>query len=616
MSLARERRATTLPSLRAFAARVPWLEDVAVLLGAFLAALHAEWQIISGSLVFNGDAEIHEFWMRKFQDSALFQDQLTNALVDSGYQPAGFRGLYWVVSHVIDPVTFGELLPLLLQPLSVWLVFRIVRAHTPWWPAAWISAALFLVPWEILRFSGGHPRAFAHPIVLLAVFFLIRKWLVPAAFVPAIGLLFYPPAGLGALAIVLLSSFERVRRPFVNIERAKWGGVALVLAAAAVLLPRLAYGSEHLISEAQARQYPEFGPGGPMHFFATSTLDYLRNNYSGFFLRDSGSILAIAAIVLLVLRPRNAKQLRWEVWCMPVTALVLFAAAHAVLFSLYLPHRYTYPLLPFFCIVIGVTARPTLEALAARFRPAVLLVPAVVLMVALIALWAFPLGPQLPASRLGPWLSDVAPYLAVGLTVGVVLGGFVFLRAVGVEAKHAAVVGAAALIGGCLLVGEVAFAGDGRSPSSRCGDAGLYTYLRTLPKDAVVAGDPLDMNCVPLVARRPVVISRKLYQPWNTEYFPLIRERMFSVVRAYYGPSTAALVDLRRRFGADYFAVRTGKRTRPSKWPSMEPFTSERRRILRAGNQQAAQHLPQECETWRDARFAVYSLACVAERSQ
>ena len=96
-----------------------------------------------------------------------------------------------------------------------------------------------------------------------------------------------------------------------------------------------------------------------MHFFASPTLEFLKQNYSGFFFRESGSVLAVAAALLLVLRPRNARLLRWEVCCVPIAALVLFAAAHALLFRLYLPHRYTYPLLSFFCIAIAGWARPT-----------------------------------------------------------------------------------------------------------------------------------------------------------------------------------------------------------------------------------------------------------------
>jgi hypothetical protein len=597
------------PFLRALR-RAPWLEELAVLVGAFLATLYAEWRIVANPVAFNQDAQIHNFWMRRFQDPALFDDPLTDALVATGYQPLGFRSAFWLVSHAIDPVTFGEVLPLVLQPLSVWIVFRIVRMHTSWRPAAWLAAALFILPWDILRFSGGHPRAFAQPILLLTVFLLLRRRNLAAAAVPPVGVLFYPPAGLTAVAIVALASLDLGRARRVNARRLAYAAGSVAALAVAVLVPQLlADASQDLISAAEARRYPEFGPQGRMHYFAPTTLAYLKHNYSGFFLRDSGSILAVAALLLLIVRPRNALLFRWEVWCMPIASLGLFAAAHALLFRLYLPHRYTYALLPFFCVAVAVALRPSLAALAARSRVALFAAPALPFAVALFALTAFPLGPQLSLTRLEAWLAGAAPLLAVGLAVGLLLAAAVWAIRTGQDAVHMAA-SAAALVAGSLLVGAVAFAGGGKSNASACKEAELYSHLRTLPKDAVVAGDPVNLNCIPLAARRPVVISQKLYQPWNPAYFAIIRPRMFDMVRGYYGPSVAGLTELRRRYGADYVVVRT--RVRKRAWRGMAPFTAQLNRLLRTVAVPAALRLPASCRTWRGQKFQVYDLACVA----
>lgn len=602
---------TALRSVHRALGRAPWLEELAVVAGAFLATLHAEWRIVVNPLVFNQDAQVHEFWMRRFQDPGLFNDPLTEALVASGYQPLGFRSAYWLVSHAVDPVTFGELLPLLLQPLSVWLIFRIVRMHTPWVPAAWLAAALFLVPWDILRFSGGHARAFAQPILLLTVFLLLRRRTFAAAAVPPIGVLFYPPAGLTALGIVVLASLARGRGRLVNPRRLAWAAGSLAAVGVAVLVPQLlADASQELVSAAEARGYPEFGPQGRMHYFAPTTLAYLKHNYSGFFLRDSGSILAVAALLLLAVGPRNARLLRWEVWCMPVASLALFAAAHALLFRLYLPHRYTYALLPFFCIAIAVAVRPTLAALAARSRIALVAAPVLSLGVVVLALVAFPLGPQLSLPALRSWLAGAAPYLALAFVVGLAVAAAVWLRAAspGVRCTMGSL---GAVAAGSVLLAAVAFAGGGKSNGSACREGGLYGHLGTLPKDAIIAGDPVDLNCIPLAARRPVVISQKLYQPWNREYFALIRPRMFNMVRAYYGPSVDGFAQLRRQYGADYVVVRTRVRKRP--WRGMAPFTAQLGRLLRTVPVPAALRLPAGCRTWSGRRFQVYDLACVTD---
>ena len=185
------------------------------------------------------------------------------------------------------------------------------------------------------------------------------------------GALFYPPAGLLAVGVLLVSALRwRDRRPRLDRRRAAFALLALALFTAAVLGPQLAAGgSPRVLSAAEARAYPEFGAHGPLHFFVPSAIEYLRQNRSGFDLRGSGSILALAALALLLVRPANLRLLRAEVLALPIVALGAYAVAQAVLFQLYLPHRYTYPLVAFFAIAVGVTIRPTWLALWASPRP-------------------------------------------------------------------------------------------------------------------------------------------------------------------------------------------------------------------------------------------------------
>ena len=138
------------------------------------------------------DTMLLEYWMRRFQVPACFRIRSPVRLVKTGYVPLGPQAVYWLASYVVDPVRLSAWGVLVLAPLSTWLVFRIVREHTAWIPAAWFAAALFVLSWQNQRFSGTHPRGFAQPIVLLTVFLLIRGRTRWAAAVPAAGALFYP----------------------------------------------------------------------------------------------------------------------------------------------------------------------------------------------------------------------------------------------------------------------------------------------------------------------------------------------------------------------------------------------------------------------------------------
>ena len=179
-----------------------------------------------------------------------------------------------------------------------------------------------------------------------------------------------------------------------------------------------------------------------------STIEYLEQNRSGFDLRGSGSILALAAIALLVARPANLRLLRREVLAMPLVALVGFAAAHAVLFRLYLPHRFTYPLVAFFAIAIAVSLRPTWTALWSRPRPRLraFLMLAAPLAVFGVAVYLFPLGPTEHLDE---------PWTAVAVAAGaLVLAGAVALVLRRAPERSAPAIGAtitALALGGAML---------------------------------------------------------------------------------------------------------------------------------------------------------------------
>ena len=608
------------PILRSKAA---FLEQALVVVLAALATMYVERIILFTPHVSATDTILLEYWMRRFQDPGLFQDPLTHALVQTGYVPLGSQAVYWLASWVVDPIRFGAWGALVLAPLSTWLVFRIVREHTAWIPAAWLGAALFILSWQNQRFSGTHPRAFAQPIVLLTVFLLMRGRTRWAAVVPAAGALFYPPAALVALGTLFLSAIgARGRR--LTLERRTL--VAAAASAAVVLLayelPRIAgLSSGNLITESVARHYPEFGPNGQVPFFrgTGSILDELRANYSGFAVTLGGSILMVMTPVVLLLRPANCRLIRKEVWAMGAASLILFGVSYAVLFHLYLPNRYTYALIPFYCIVIAVSWYPLWNAYGEKLR---WLLPVLAVGVPAAVVWyagsRFDLGPLLPPATLRDTVVDGWVTIACAVAAGAILAAVVyFLRTDRAMGAVVLIVLLCAVLAGSLLTGVVAEAGWQTSKGHDCSkDQALYSYLRTLPKRAIIAGDPKAIDCVPIEAERGVVISRKLYQPFDYTFLKIVRPRMANMLRAYYGSSRSAIADLGTLYGATDLVVDRKFLTlkRPFlRFTSMAPFAAVVRRDLPPPSQRAALHLPRSCEVWSQGDLAVYDIPCVAD---
>ena len=343
-----------------------------------------------------------------------------------------------------------------------------------------------------------------------------------------------------------------------------------------------------------------------------STLKYLTQNRSGFDLRASGSILALAALALLLIRPANIRLLRAEVLALLVVALAAYALAQLVLFRLYLPHRYTYPLLAFLAIAVGVLVRPGWEAMWSRPRRrlrvfGLLCAP---LAIHLLAVYAFPFGP----TRAPNGLASPAAIAAIGAAVGLAgAAAWVIDR----PAWTSRVVVGAVLTGVTLLAAVLSVPGR-RTVAMQCAQRPVARYLETLPASAVIAGDPRDMPCIPLTARRPVVISAKLAPSYEARYFRTSRARMFAMLRAYYGRSPAALVDLATRYGATHVWVRrTAVRAEATpggvRWRKRRtrPYGAFVRRLLRDGPP-AVLHLPTSCRRWSRGSSEVFDIRCIA----
>jgi hypothetical protein len=580
-------------------------ESLAALAACTLVAVLANWRLLKPEFV-SADALVHQYWMWQFRDPGLFNDPLTAELRRSARYPEGYEALFRLASQVADPIVVGELAGVALMAVSAWLIFLIVREQTAWRPAAWLGAALFLAMMEIHRFYGGFPRAFVHPVVLLTVLLALRDRQLAAALVAAAGALLYPPAAVLAVGVLCVSALGW---PRPDMRRARFAALAVGLAALAVLVPRLVSdGAPRVMSASEARAFPEFGADGPLHFFVPSVVEYLSQNRSGFDLRTSGSILAVAALALLLARPANLRLLRREVLALPVVALCAWGLSQAVLFKLYLPHRYTYPLIAFFAIAVAVSLEPTWSEVAARRRLRAFGLVASPLAVCLFAVYVFPLAPAEPARQ----------FTATAL-LALVAGGLALAAVLAAPLARASPAIGAALIG-LALAGAALVLPDRLPRGNPCPDRPVNAYLRSLPKDAVIAGDPGDLMCVPATARRPVVISTQLAPAYEADYFRTGRTRMFATLRAYYGHSSRAIADLLTRYGATHLWVRRRAVRRELadggvRWRGGElPYGRYVRQLLRGG-EPAVLHLPLACRRWRRGDAEVYDIRCIASGS-
>lgn len=196
---------------------------------------------------------------------------------------------------------------------------------------------------------------------------------------------------------------------------------------------------------------------------------------------------------LLTQRLRNLGIL----WQLPGVAIALFLAAHALLFRLHLPSRYS-----------GYTLRFTL-IFAAALTLTVLL------------------------DAILRWLSQPARAGATALALW----------------------GAGGLLV-ALLLGYPLYDPDAIDPNYTEGRLpATYAFLAAQPVDTVVASLSRDVDHVPTFSQRSVLVSREYAIPYHVGYADPLRQRIFEVIAAQYALNPPMLVQTIERYGIDFWLI-------------------------------------------------------------
>jgi hypothetical protein len=90
----------------------------------------------------------------------------------------------------------------------------------------------------------------------------------------------------------------------------------------------------------------------------------------------------------------------------------------------------------------------------------------------------------------------------------------------------------------------------------RCDIPEVCQFLTTLPKDAVIAGWPTDMDWVPIFSKRTVLINYELSGGMHYDYMEAVTERTRATFEAYYAADDTPLRRLYQKYGVTHFVVR------------------------------------------------------------
>jgi len=467
------------------------------------------------------DQAQHVWWTARFADPGLFPgDFIADFFSLPIFAPLGWQAVMRAAVQVADPQRAAETLPLVLAPLLAWLCWRAGRAAGG--GSVWAGAAAALASLAVHGdLAGGLPRAFAMPVLMLALVGLLERRWVLVGLAGLLAALFYPPVAVNlglTTAVVLGVDVVRARRlPAGWPALAACGALALAVVAGAYATPVPdAVGPK--LTGAEARVMAEFGPEGRSQLFRERALDtYLGSGRGGYGVAPAAS-LALVVLVALSLRafPGLVPLPAWAVFG---TGMLAHALAHATLFALHLPLKYMRYALPAFVI-----------------------------------LWLAALAGRAVARAQARWPDARVPHrLAAGAAAGALVWGVLALHATreALGAPHY---------------------------TSR---SHVYRFLAKLPKDALVVAHPEDADAIPLRTRRSVLASKEVALPYYRGYYERLSERLEASLRAHYAFDWETLDALHERYGADVILVHE-HRFLPEARDFSEPFESRLGPLLHA----------------------------------
>jgi hypothetical protein len=544
-----------------------------------------------GEYVVQDDVRQHVFWMLRFTDPDLFPNDLIADYFQS-LAPWGYRQLYQGFAALgLNPLMLSKLLPVILSLVTAGYAFGVAMQLLPVPFAGFVASALTSqVLWTHDDVVSATPRAFLPPLFLAFLYYLLqqdnkpfwRRSLIPCVAIIALEGLFYPQyvlvfAGIAALQVV---TWQQDSRGFClgwsgmswsHNRQDYWFAGACLGAAFLVLLPIALSPSSYgaVITGAAARQLPEFLSLGRNRFFWDDPLRYwLVAERSGLFPNFRPWFLAIGAFLPLLLLwarryptqfPLIGQVSRKTAVLMRVVivAVVLFFAAHALLFKLYLPSRYTEYTLRF----------------------ALVFATAIAITLLLQAAWHW------LAQKARPRLQQLAVWL---LTIAL----------------------------GAVLLFYPSYSQDQARNSYWVGEnSQLYQFFSQQPKDILIASLVREVDNVPTFARRSLLVGREYALPYHVGYGSQFRQRVVDTIQAQYALDPAVLAHFIRTYGIDFWVLDQHK-----SFDANAPLTSWVRQypeaISQARNQlgqgiPALKKLSKSCTVSRDKDLRILSTACI-----
>lgn len=552
------------------------------LIFAVIYSLIALQKAFSGEYVIQDDARQHIFWMSRFIDSELFP----NDLIANYYQsiaPWGYKNLYRIVATFgIDPLVFNKILPGILGLIMTGYCFAVTLELLPIPFAGFVAALLFNQNiWMQDGLTSGTAKAFIYPLFFAFLYYWLRRSLVGVCLTILLLSWFYPSFVLICGGVLFLQLW-RVKgyTPRLCADKKVYLFSCIGLAVAfVVLLPYVFAASEYgpTVTLEQARSLPEFEAGGRASFF------HDRDPWRFWFNASRSGIKLPSALIpplsygglLLPFLLRFPTQFPLSQKINPkisylvnllLVSFALFFAAHALLFKLYLPSRYTQHTLKIVIIPAAAIA--------------------LILILEAVLNWAINSHKQ---SQQSQYKSNYKSVFSQAITILLII----------------------------LLVGYPASRNNFINTGYRIGKhPELYKFFQQQPKDILIASLTKEVDSIPSFTQRSILVSREHAIPYHMGYYRPLRQRAVDLIEAQYTTDLQIVKDLIERYGVDFWLIEKSSFTpeylEGNRWITHhQPVTQKAIEDLKQGKTPAISLLKDSCAVLKDNKYTLISSKCI-----
>ena len=314
--------------------------------------------------LFNGDATQHIYWLYRYADPALFPNDLAaRYFASDSVAPWGYRAIYFVLAHFADAQWISELVACVLLAFSLALAWKLGAAaagddddRAAFALLAVVTAAV-LLPQSDLVPPSGFQRTFALPTTLLCLWALVARRYVWVGVSWVLSALIYPIM-IPVLGITAgLTFLGDLLRERRMPPMWQWNALLGVAAIAIVLLGSgTPVDIGPMVTYQQALAMPEFGPHGRQDLYGNG-------GWRSWFLHHRTGlgwsvwiVLAMAVAVAVTAALRERRLIPRAAWLMAAAGVGLWFLARLVMFHLYLPNRHSRMALAAFAIVAFAAA--------------------------------------------------------------------------------------------------------------------------------------------------------------------------------------------------------------------------------------------------------------------